>query len=710
MSTSTSDPIDGTQPATGGPLHRGGPKLGISLSGGGIRSATFSLGVCQQLIAAGILQRASYLSAVSGGSYLASGLAIAHAECPKPLRGEQPPPWGRGSPEEAELRRNLAYLAPGSSGRLWLFANLLYGIILNLIPLVLGAYLCGRIAGLVLRVLYPGLGSEGDVSLAALPWVLLLAALLVLASTLVVGRRRFLDKDDLRERLSEKRSERTVMILLGLSGLVIVLCVLLPGAIALLAQVSGGKATDFGLGGATFSIRRILVGLAVVVFSVGLGGVAVWLLRRRRQRMLRGVFAYLSGFGILLAPFLLAAETASGRGFSAATDVPLFLGSAAIITIFAVMVHNRRYSMHLFYRERLQDAFALRRVEGNGDGDFSVQKIPYDESIQLTEIARVNAEGGENGHPGFPQLVVCAAVAARGAEVPNKAWAASFTFEGGLSGNEALGLQAPTEGFEVGDWIGGGNVTLPAMMAISGAAVSPLMGRFTLPGFRFLMAMLNVRLGVWLRNPNHPCEEPDPKAPWWRRRWQYLVQGWREPGAMYVLKEGLGLADTKGRYIYVSDGGHWENLGLTELLRRDCTEIVVIDASGDPGLGDIGRAMAVARAELGIEFDLDPRVTMAGENGLAKTPVVKGAFEYPDGRGGTIYYARSVLWKEAPSDLRLFAEREQRYPNHPTSNQFLSGELFDAYRALGWAVGGRLLGDLEGLPPESWDVQAWSEG
>jgi hypothetical protein len=701
MSTSAPEPGLDAEDHAG---EEAGPKLGISLSGGGIRSATFSLGVCQRLIEAGILQRASYLSAVSGGSYLAAGLVIAHAECPPALREAEPPPWGRRSPEESELRRNLSYLAPGSIGRLWLFANLLYGLVLNLIPLVLGAYLCGRVAGLVLQAVYPGLAVSEHVDVSALPWVLLLAVLLVLSSIGVVGRRRFLDKDEHREQLTEDRSERTVMALLGLVGLVLVFAVALPGMMALLVDVSGGRATEFVLAGATFSIDRLLIGLTVIMISVGMGGAAVWMLRRRRFPFLRGTFAYLSGAGILFAPFLLAAETAAVRGFSIATDVPFFLGSAAVIVFFAILVHNRRYSMHLFYRERLQDAFAFRRV-AREDGDYRVEKIPYDETIQLSKIAEENAKPeGSDGHSTFPELVICAAVAARGAEVPNKAWAASFTFEGQYSGNEALNLKAPTELFELGDWIGGGNVTLPAMMAISGAAVSPLMGRFTLPGFRFLMAMLNIRLGVWLRNPNFPREKSNPEASWLRGKWEYVVRGWREPGALYVLKEGLGLADTKGRYIYVSDGGHWENLGLTELLRRQCTEIVVVDASGDPGLGDIGRAMAVDRAELGIEFELEPLETLAGEDGLAETPVTKGSFEYPDGREGTIFYARSVLWPEAPSDLRLYADREQRFPNHPTSNQFLSGELFDAYRALGGAVGDCLSAQLDLLPPESWDT------
>jgi hypothetical protein len=444
-----------------------------------------------------------------------------------------------------------------------------------------------------------------------------------------------------------------------------------------------------------------VLGIGIVAISIGLGGIAVWMLRRRRLRRVRGVLAYLAGFGILFAPFLLAAQTGAAAGFSPGRDLAMFAISGLVLLGFAILVHNRRYSMHLFYRERLQDAFALRRIVDPVTGKPRARKIRYDESIKLSEIERKRAARASDGGPAFPKLVMCAAVAARGHEVPNKAWAASFTFEGDVSGSASAELEGRTAALEHGDWLGGGDVTLPGMMAISGAAISPLMGRFTLPGFRFLMAMLNIRLGVWLRNPNRGPTPEERGGGRLRRALRYIARGWHEPGALYVLREAFGLAGTKRDYVYVSDGGHWENLGLTELLRRRCSYVIVVDASGDPGLGDIGRAMSVARAEIGVEFELDPSPTIAGDDGLAASPISIGTYRYADGTEGTIYYARSVLWGRAPSDLRLFAEREQLFPNHPTSNQFLSGELFDAYRALGWAVGDALASKLT-LPPERW--------
>lgn len=680
-------------------------RLGISLSGGGIRSATFSLGVCQRLIENGIFERARYLSAVSGGSYLAAGLAISDALCPNDLRSQGPRPWARGSPEEESLRGNLSYLAPGGRGRLWLFANLLYGIVLNLTPLVLGAYLCGSAAGLWLRFLYPGLGVSSEPDLSPMVIATVVAIFLVLWALGVVGWRRFRDKDRKRNQLNSSKSEEHVAVLLLLAVGVILLNIVLPTILYAIGEITDGQVTTtLGLGGLNLALSRLVVGAGVVAGSIALGGTAVWLLRRRRMSRLRGVLAFLSGIGFLFAPFLLGAQTAVVRGWLLSVDGWIWGLAAATIIFFAVLVHNRRYSMHLFYRERIQHAFASRRV-ANG-GKVSAAPIGYTEPIRLTEIARQSAERSANGGPPFPELIMCAAVAARGAGVPRKTWAASFTFEGRQSGNEKIGIQSDTAGLEKGDWIGGGGLTLPSMMAISGAAISPLMGRFTVPAFRFLMAMMNIRLGVWIPNPAFDggalAEPDDGNPPWYVALYRYVRRGWYEPGALYVLREGLGRVDLKGRYVYVSDGGHWENLGLMELLRRGCTHIVVIDASGSAGLGDIGRAMSIARAELDVEFELDPRVTVPNEEGLATSPVAVGRFRYKDGSTGDIFYARSVLWPDAPSDLHLFAKREHRFPNHPTSNQFFSGDLFDAYRALGWAVGGRLIDELR-LPPTRFD-------
>lgn len=656
--------------------------LGISFSGGGIRSATFALGAYQSLAERGTFARAHYLSAVSGGCYLAAGVAISHAlSTPDP---RDPAPWGRGSPEESRLRRNLSYLAPGGQGRLWLIVNVIYGMILNLTPLVLSAFLAGRALGALFPLVYPNIGAK-TVDLSALVPVAAVAGLLVVASIALVGARRFRDKEGRVPDADRRRiaTERNVAWILALAAAIMVVGFVVPTIVHVLT-LSGMKGGD-----PWWQQRAVLASVAVVVAAVGTGALAVTLLRRGRCPLLRGALGGISGASILVIPFLLAAQTGATRHWQD-TDALVYGGALVVVLLFAILAHNRRYSMHLFYRERIQDAFASRRDREPGPygmEDIPVSKpIQYSERILLSDVARQLAEKREQGLMSHPELIICAAVAARGTEVPSKTWAASFTFEGECSGSRTIGMHAHTVDVERGDWIGGGGLTLPSMMAISGAALSPVMGRFTLPAFRFLLAMLNIRLGVWIRNPDAPRKLAPAGDNAVQRLWRRIVRGWHEPGAWYVLKEALGLASTKGKYIHISDGGHWENLGVTELLRRRCSDIIVVDASGDAGLGDIGRAISVARAELGVEIRLDPRTTCPGESGLAPSPVAVGTFEYPDGETGRIYFARCVLWEGAPTDLQLLADHDKLFPSHPTSNQFLSGELFDAYRALGWAV------------------------
>jgi hypothetical protein len=251
-------------------------------------------------------------------------------------------------------------------------------------------------------------------------------------------------------------------------------------------------------------------------------------------------------------------------------------------------------------------------------------------------------------------------------------------------------------------------MTLPSIMAVSGAALSPLMGRFTYPPLRFLMALTDVRLGVWVKNPRHqdftasPAESKGP----FQKIVSAVKNGWREPGALYVLREAIGALDLKKRFIYLTDGGHWENLGIVELLRRRCTHVLCFDASSDQQGGgqDIGRAIALARSELDVEIELDPRPTMpsaAGEPSLDSA--VMGAIKYPGGQEARLIYAKATMPADASWDLKAFQGRDGRFPNHSTGQQMFTDEQFEAYRSLGHAAGLRAI-KLLNIPPSHLDA------
>jgi hypothetical protein len=254
------------------------------------------------------------------------------------------------------------------------------------------------------------------------------------------------------------------------------------------------------------------------------------------------------------------------------------------------------------------------------------------------------------------------------------------------------------------------DTTLPAAMAMSGAAFSPSMGKMTRAPLRFLMALGNLRLGVWIPNPRvvaagwgirpthryFGAPKPPTRAPVEAaaRRYKYVSR----PRPDYLIRELLGINRIDSRYLYVTDGGHYENLGLVELLRRRCGWIWCIDASGDDSqtFNTLGEAIALAYAELGIRIDITPEDTMLPDPDVTKTrsdqrkpPLAgdvcaQGTIHYPDrAETGTLIYIKAGVTTDAPWHVRSFQERNPRFPYDPTANQLYNAERFDAYRALG---------------------------
>ncbi len=106
-------------------------------------------------------------------------------------------------------------------------------------------------------------------------------------------------------------------------------------------------------------------------------------------------------------------------------------------------------------------------------------------------------------------------------------------------------------------------------MSISGAAASPNMGYHSTPSLAILMTFFNVRLGFWAGNPrnNDTWFLPGPTV-----------------GLKQLISELLGLTNDNAKYVYLSDGGHFENLGVYELVKRRCKFIIACDAGADPRL------------------------------------------------------------------------------------------------------------------------------
>lgn len=677
-----------------------GMRIGIALSGGGIRSAAFNLGALQALQEKGILERAEYLAAVSGGNYIASALTISAAYADEEYDGDKPR-WAAGSPEERHLRSNTDYLAPGWTGRVWLGLSVAYGFLLNYLPFLLGSFLIGRVIGWglhhVVDVELEDLRFDG-IGLPA-SWVLRTPLLLlggcIAVSLFLVAWRRINDGFRSVGEYGKTRSEPAAARLIGFA-IVVLVTLALPSLAALYATSSRWLLTDvFGDRPDAFdgTVGRIEAGALWLVAALLVASAALWLSSRLRARRLMLGLSSVSGAGLLLIPLLSSLEY-SAQGVRSAGEVVTAGAALAVIVLMGVFVHNRRYSLHLFYRERLNSAFALRRAR-NASGHIVAEPIPYDQKLVFSGI-------GEKADARMPKLVVCCAVNLTTDEVPAGRFAESFTFTHDTSGSPLFGYH-PTTQFEAEHGPPGTKLTLPSLMAVSGAALSPSMGRFTYPPMRFLMALTNMRLGVWVPSPLHRTwsAEPARRDTRWRRMWQAVVDGWREPGAYYVLREALGVLRPDNRFIHLSDGGHWENLGLVELLRRHCTHVLCFDASSEAaGSGqDLGRAIALARSDLGVEVDLDPRPTIADDRGNAADVAVRGVISYPHRPDeAKIVYAKAVLTEASSWDLHAFRQRDHLFPNHPTGQQMFTNEQFEAYRALGHAAGRRSIELLNAAP------------
>lgn len=232
-------------------------------------------------------------------------------------------------------------------------------------------------------------------------------------------------------------------------------------------------------------------------------------------------------------------------------------------------------------------------------------------------------------------------------------------------------------------------MSLAQAAAISGAAISPNMGGRTTRTLSIILTLLNVRLGRWLRNPRPSTNAPTKKlfadAP--------LVLYW---------KEMLGLASHEDGQIYLSDGGHFDNLGLYELLRRRCKYIIAISA--DVGaleeafdMGNLGRALRLARVDFGVEVDMGPLVPLMHDHktGEVRSFFAAGRISYPCGHGGdttcdcdkgTLIIIKSGIIKEklTPDLLNYWKKEHPTFPYDSTTDQQFDQPQFESYRQLGY--------------------------
>jgi hypothetical protein len=220
-------------------------------------------------------------------------------------------------------------------------------------------------------------------------------------------------------------------------------------------------------------------------------------------------------------------------------------------------------------------------------------------------------------------------------------------------------------------------------MAISGAAASPNMGYHTSTALAFLMTVFNVRLGWWLPNTRG-------------KAWQSSSPGF---GLFYLLNELLGQTNQERDYVYLSDGGHFENLGVYELVKRRCKVIVACDASEDHGMSfaSLGSAIEKCRTDLGIDISIDvEEIRKRDSDGYSSSHCKVGRIRYDQvDKGvaeGVLVYIKSSLKAEVPTDVLRYRDRNEDFPHQSTADQWFGESQFESYRELGHHIAGEVFG------------------
>ncbi|KFI22490.1 patatin-like phospholipase family protein [Nitrosococcus oceani] len=619
--------------------------VGLAFSGGGIRSATFNLGLLQAMNRYSFLKHVDYLSTVSGGGYIGSSLTW-FMSCLK-----QDFPFGASRRDNREtpgaivswLRQHASYLTPGEGVDLWaLAAAIIRGTLVNLLVIIpIFFTITVLLVWLPVPVVIPGYPWNGFTLLLGAG----LASLALLGVTSIFyalfSNVRSLQRFRVRSRSNFWMGR---MLFFGIGFAVLGTIPLLHGYLeSHFKDLIEEFYTSFSLAGAlslmggwigrdseneTQGYRKVLlnVGLALIIY-----GLLLW--------MYHDADAVVNKGDVVREELLWAGVALS-----------LFIG---------VLANINYVSIHRYYRDRLMQTFMppvgftdFREPNTCLLKDIPQTKAPY--QIINTMMMTWNSS--------TPALRI------RGGD--------NFIFT-------PLFCGAPSTGYVPSAQYLGGTMDLSTAFSISGAAIDPNTGVTRSRPLSFMMTLLNLRIGYWVRNPKRPANR---------------IKGWSRPyWFVYSLREMLGLKMAENQmHVYLTDGGHFENLGLYELVRRRCRYIVLSDAAEDRAwkFDDLGNALEKIRVDFGVAIDIDTQMLQPqGLNQFSPQPGVLGDICYADGSRGTLLYIKASVFSGLPEDVYAYRRANPKFPNQSTVDQFFDEPQFEAYRELGFQVGKRIFED-----------------
>lgn len=442
--------------------------------------------------------------------------------------------------------------------------------------------------------------------------------------------------------------------------------------------VAGGKSENSGslLKGLAGRLMKIVPMSLIIALCTGLFAISLLVILARLEAMVASA----------LAPRLAFVETiwkALDAGVSAHWLIVLVL--SLLLYFFSGAIQVNRFSLNGLYRNRLARAFPGGARPERAPNPFT--GFDPADNIRLHELVPE--------HRGkavlYPIINVCLNVT----QAENLAWqerkAEPFIFSPRFSGSALLDPRpAPPRRERDGAYISsltyggsepdlgmpGNGVSLATAVSISGAAASPNMGYHSSPATAFLMTLFNVRLGAWLPNPALA-----------ERLGADVNLSGPNNSLRALLRELAGSTDDKGRDIYLSDGGHFENLAIYEMVRRRCRYILVSDAGADPkcAFEDLGNAVRKVKIDLNVDIKFGPMCISSRDRTIEPQYAwALGEVDYGGGRVGRILYIKpSFFGRDLPLDVVAYANNSSTFPHETTGDQFFSESQFESYRKLG---------------------------
>ena len=768
-SVTIGNPIDDLEPwVTYAPEDR----VGLALSGGGIRSATFNLGLLQGLAGLRILEHVDYLSTVSGGGYIGGWLtswqrrrAAEHTSRAKSQRFADFPGVGTGTDTNLAEPREIQHLRQFSrflSPRVGFFeVEIWYGIV---------SILCGLIIGLLSANSVLAICFLAWISVAILVWHVGIGVSLVafMAATLAVSLGCELwwqwQKADAQTLAARRQAAgRSRGDWLRWTAALVLPTAFSGGAwwsswrsdalhrpadVSFASLLGAGPVSDFPMAAWAFgpalawiaaavcllilrflmstwhgaqdqsrmrfagdrAVARLLALAAMwsaLVLLWGIGSRLHWL---STVHVAGGALTSSGLFALLRNWFVqnLSKPQAPGLVDRLKPLLPQLLGYVAVVlgALFVasiVMAGLNRWGgwfvfapigiivtilwcfdpavvgLHAFYRDRIARAFL-------GEPDAVAEPRKSDD-FELQELFDLKQK---------PLHLIC--TAANGLADDRL---------GSLS-RCARSTVLSAFGISIGNcWAQRSGIRLGSALTASAAAFNSNMGSVSTrlgPAVTFVMMALNMRLGLWV---SHPCSVKDkPRLPGWlffREMFGMTrCRGTCPPSCLTATAKACqSESRPKRAFLHLSDGGHFENLAIYELIRRHCRFIIVSDCGADPDVkfDDLGNAVRRVREDFGVDIEIDLEPLKPGAQGWSVQHIVVGTIHYDrENDKGILLYIKPTLNGDEPSDVAQYKARNQAFPHESTGDQFYDEAQWESYRRLGEHVAWEAFGFVERLP------------